>query len=539
MSPVQETPPDQTVTLIDELLADQRSLTAAQRFARDHEGHSFPSQARFYKDLIPLTRPQPGEQYAFEVNLDQCTGCKGCVTACHALNGLDEDESWRNVGLLIGGVNGDATQQTITTACHHCVDPGCLNGCPVLAYDKDPETGIVRHLDDQCIGCQYCVMKCPYDVPKYSSRLGIVRKCDMCHQRLAVGEAPACVQACPNEAIKITFASRDLISTDFRNTQSAAKRFLPASPAPDYTLPTTRYLTKRPILETLRAADESRLQPQHAHWPLIFLLVLSQASVGFGAAAWIASLTGQPAEATPLIYLATGSMAIALGVASLHLGRPLKAWRAFLGWRTSWFSREAIAFGAYMSLLSAAAAATYFRFARLSELMVPGAVLLGVLSIACSFMLYVDTRREFWSTFHTGVRFFGSTILFALFGSALWGNYERAVPPLSMASLAAFMMMKLAFELTPLTHGNITEWTALKRTARLLQGPLRSPLLFRLTCGVFGGVVVPSLLATRVISAGVATSVVLVATLLLGELAERYLFFTAVSPTQMPGGFSA
>ena len=57
-----------------------------------------------------------------------------------------------------------------------------------MAYDKDPETGIVRHLDDQCIGCQYCVLKCPYDVPKYSERLGIVRKCDMCVGRLRAGE---------------------------------------------------------------------------------------------------------------------------------------------------------------------------------------------------------------------------------------------------------------------------------------------------------------------------------------------------------------
>ena len=55
----------------------------------------------------------------------------------------------------------------------------------MLAYEKDPVTGIVRHLDDQCIGCSYCILKCPYDVPKYSRARGIVRKCDMCHSRLA------------------------------------------------------------------------------------------------------------------------------------------------------------------------------------------------------------------------------------------------------------------------------------------------------------------------------------------------------------------
>ena len=163
----------------------------------------FPSQARYYRDLIPLSKPGVGEQYAFAVDLDICTGCKACVSACHSLNGLDDDEIWRNIGLIHGGTGEEAYQQTVTTACHHCVEPACMHGCPVKAYEKDEATGIVRHLDDQCIGCQYCVLKCPYDVPKYSKKRGIVRKCDMCQSRLGAGEAPACVQACPSGAIAI------------------------------------------------------------------------------------------------------------------------------------------------------------------------------------------------------------------------------------------------------------------------------------------------------------------------------------------------
>src|SRR4029077_10214877 len=170
-------------------------LSAVHAFSLLHEREDESFQDRFYSARMPVILPGPGEQLAFEVDLDRCSGCKSCVTACHALNGLDEDEMWRGVGLLHGR-GRDSFQQTITTACHHCEDPACLNGCPVLAYDKDPLTGIVRHLDDQCIGCQYCVMKCPYDVPKYSASRGIVRKCDMCSSRLAVGEAPACAQAC-------------------------------------------------------------------------------------------------------------------------------------------------------------------------------------------------------------------------------------------------------------------------------------------------------------------------------------------------------
>ena len=59
------------------------------------------------------------------------------------MNGLDEDEIWRDIGLLHGGSTAEPYQQTVTTACHHCVEPACLLGCPVKAYEKDAETGIV------------------------------------------------------------------------------------------------------------------------------------------------------------------------------------------------------------------------------------------------------------------------------------------------------------------------------------------------------------------------------------------------------------
>src|SRR5262249_481299 len=152
--------------------------------------------------------PGPGAQYAFEVDLDRCSGCKACVAACHNLNGLDEGESWREVGLVIGGRPRLPILQHVTPACHTCLDPACLNACPVDAYEKDPVTGIVRHLDDQCFGCRYCTLACPYDAPKFHAGKGIVRKCDMCSDRLAVGEAPAGVQACPHEAIVIRGVDR-------------------------------------------------------------------------------------------------------------------------------------------------------------------------------------------------------------------------------------------------------------------------------------------------------------------------------------------
>src|SRR4029453_6895223 len=206
---------------VELLLERQREPTAVERFASVHEsgGHGARAGAAgVYRDLIPGAAPGAGQQYAFEVDLDACSGCKACVAACHSLNGLDEEETWRDVGLLIGGPPALPVIQHVTTACHHCVEPACMHGCPVLAYEKDPVTGIVRHLDDQCIGCQYCVLKCPYDVPKYNAGRGIVRKCDLCSHRLAAGEPPACVQACPHEAIRITLLETETVVAEYRRS---------------------------------------------------------------------------------------------------------------------------------------------------------------------------------------------------------------------------------------------------------------------------------------------------------------------------------
>ena len=74
-------------TLIDDLMGEQQLLTPVTTFSRKHERHALPAQAKYYSDMIPLSSPAPGEQYAFAVELDARTGCKACVTACHNLNG--------------------------------------------------------------------------------------------------------------------------------------------------------------------------------------------------------------------------------------------------------------------------------------------------------------------------------------------------------------------------------------------------------------------------------------------------------------------
>ena len=93
-----EAPNGGQLSALEWVLADQQTLTAVDRFSRKHDGGDLPTHARIYRDLIPAARPGAGQQYAFDVDLDLCTGCKACVTGCHNLNGLDAGEVWRTVG---------------------------------------------------------------------------------------------------------------------------------------------------------------------------------------------------------------------------------------------------------------------------------------------------------------------------------------------------------------------------------------------------------------------------------------------------------
>jgi formate dehydrogenase iron-sulfur subunit len=471
--------------LVQALLDDQRSLlTPAARFAEWHEQHAEPVQARYYKNLIPLSKPGPGEQYAFEVNLDACTGCKACVVACHSLNGLDEDESWRDVGTI----TSTGYHQTVTTACHHCADPACSNGCPTLAYEKDAETGIVRHLDDQCIGCSYCTMKCPYDVPKFNLKRGIVRKCDMCRGRLAAGEAPACVQACPNEAISIRIAS-------IANGASSGETMLPGAYESGYTRPMTTYVSAKEVPAAAKAVDAERLRVEDPHNPLALMLVFTQAAAGGLVAA---SFMG---DVRMLVWVSAALLFVGVHASVLHLGQPMKAWKAFLGWRKSWLSREIIAFGLAMG--AAAAACVSFLPAW------PAAVA-SLAAVLCSIMVYADTRREFWSARLTAARFLGTTAILGAALAACWA------PGASLVA-APLLQGKVLLEIVHLTlRPN-------DYSVRVMKDKLAVFFWLRVATAQIGIVGIFFMPQAAVV------------VMFVSELLERAIFFRAVKAHRMPG----
>src|SRR3954468_18289970 len=152
---------------------------------------------------MPSRALEPGEQYRFHFDMRKCIACKCCVVACNEQNGNPASINWRRVTEIEGGYFPNATRAFLSMGCNHCLEPTCLAGCPVDAYSKDLATGIVTHSADACIGCQYCTWNCSYGVPQYNPERGVVGKCDMCHGRLSLGQAPACVSACPEGALQI------------------------------------------------------------------------------------------------------------------------------------------------------------------------------------------------------------------------------------------------------------------------------------------------------------------------------------------------
>jgi DMSO reductase anchor subunit len=277
------------------------------------------------------------------------------------------------------------------------------------------------------------------------------------------------------------------------------------------------------------------------------------------------------AEPLLLPLHATASLAfglIALTASLFHLGRPRYAYRAVLGLRHSWLSREIVAFGAFAGLASAYAGVVLAShlwpeswFAAIwPHGWTPGlgwcVAATGALGVFCSAMIYVFTGRECWSFTRVAVRF---ALTAALLGvAATWFSilmvaiaqptpalleFVRSAGPKLCRALIAIALAKLAFELAIFRHVLLGRMTPLKRSAMLLSRDLSSVTLARFALGALGGIMMPALLLTMLpgLDAGdlvqfAATTGLLFAACLVGELLERYLFFTACAAPRMPGG---
>jgi anaerobic dimethyl sulfoxide reductase subunit B (iron-sulfur subunit) len=148
-------------------------------------------------------------QLGFHFDQRHCVGCCTCQIACKDQNDLDVGQLFRRVREYAGGefrqigkaVMPDVYAFWLSLGCNHCQDPLCVANCPTGAMQKRALDGIVFVDQDVCIGCRYCVMSCPYGAPQYNPDKGKTGKCDLCRSRLAEGQSPACVAACPQRVL--------------------------------------------------------------------------------------------------------------------------------------------------------------------------------------------------------------------------------------------------------------------------------------------------------------------------------------------------
>lgn len=173
------------------------------------------------------------KQVGILVDVTRCTGCNQCVDACAEVNQLGasyfmmqqspDGLSARRWSSIVESPQGGFVRKF----CRHCLEPACVSACPVGAMYRTPE-GVVLYDSQKCMGCRYCMMACPFGIPRYEweSPAPLVQKCTLCYSRLEQGQLPACVETCPEQVL--TFGERDeLLALANQRLQEAAHTYLP------------------------------------------------------------------------------------------------------------------------------------------------------------------------------------------------------------------------------------------------------------------------------------------------------------------------
>jgi formate dehydrogenase iron-sulfur subunit len=152
------------------------------------------------------------------VDTTRCVGCRTCEMSCAEAHNLPTPDisdasafeknrpTSETQWAVVNRYKTDKGEVFAKRQCMHCNQPGCVSACPVKAMEKRKEGPVTW--DTNCIGCRYCMVSCPFDIPKFEhySATPKLQKCNLCWERLQKGEKPACVEGCPADAL--TFGTR-------------------------------------------------------------------------------------------------------------------------------------------------------------------------------------------------------------------------------------------------------------------------------------------------------------------------------------------
>ncbi|OAG27727.1 4Fe-4S dicluster domain-containing protein [Thermodesulfatator autotrophicus] len=143
------------------------------------------------------------KNYTIEHDPSKCDGCRKCVEACQKGNNLAEGISNCRILSLKVVKDGEVKEVYAYFSCMQCKKPKCAEACPTGALYREGPLDIVFLDKNSCVACLNCIFACPWGVPVFDPKNGVIAKCDLCYDRVKAGKKPFCVEACPNEALLV------------------------------------------------------------------------------------------------------------------------------------------------------------------------------------------------------------------------------------------------------------------------------------------------------------------------------------------------